>query len=211
MNPGPLAPGLPHSGQQAGLVPWVSHAPGLWPSCQALWSEFGEEEGGLCKKEGLPCQQWGGLKAVPSPSSVLCPEDMVTATQNLSPLHLSLRSLIGNGPQASVSTHSAPSLDNNYAQLGMRGGWELGVGGICRLSVCPGGFLPSTHLPQHQAPGLPRREASIPPLLVSRDQGHTQSRMHVHLLLGPVCLSLGQRAAVPGSSRAGVTFMPCEL
>lgn len=34
LNPGLLAPGLPHhSGQQAGPVPWVSHAPGLWPPC----------------------------------------------------------------------------------------------------------------------------------------------------------------------------------
>lgn len=162
------------------------------------------------RKRGSPGSS-GGLKALISPSSVRCPEGMVTATQNLSPLHRSLRSLIGNGPQASVSTHSAPSLDNNYLPLEMRGGWELGMGGISRLSVCPGGFLPSTHLPQHQATGLPRREASVPPLLVSRDQGHTQSRLHFHLLLGPVCLSLGQRAAVPGSGNAGVTFMPCEL
>lgn len=52
LNPGPLAPGLPPSGQQAGPVPRVSHAPGLWPPCQALWPELGE--GGLCEKEGLP-------------------------------------------------------------------------------------------------------------------------------------------------------------
>lgn len=59
LNPGLLAPGLPYAGQPAGLVPWVSHAPGLWPSCQALWSEFGDEEAGLCEREGLPWQQWG--------------------------------------------------------------------------------------------------------------------------------------------------------
>ena len=58
------------------------------------------------------------------------------------------------------------------------------------MSVCPGGFLPSTHLPQLRASGLPRREATAPPLLVFRDQGHTQSPVHLHLL-GPVVFVTG--------------------
>lgn len=41
------------------------------------------------------------------------------------------------------------------------------------------------------AAGLPRQEATLPPLLVSREQGHTQSPVCLLLLLGPVAFVTG--------------------
>lgn len=56
LNPSLLAPGLPHhSGQQAGPVPWVSHAPGLWPPCPRLCGlKLGERA--FIRKRGDPWQ-----------------------------------------------------------------------------------------------------------------------------------------------------------
>lgn len=66
LNPGPLAPGLACSGQQARPVPLVSHAPGLWPPCRALWSEFGDER-------GLPWQQCWAQRAWREPPRTCLP------------------------------------------------------------------------------------------------------------------------------------------
>lgn len=70
------------------------------------------------------------------------------------------------------------------------GAWE---GEISWLSVCIGNFLPSVPLPAAccLAAGLPRQEATVPPLLVSREQGHTQSPVCLYHLLGPVAFVTG--------------------
>lgn len=118
----------------------------------------------------------------------------MTATHNHLPFMISKKSCRNSSPGLSDSTasttHFVPSLDNSYIQLEMGWGWELGEVAF-RLSVCPGLVLPSTRLPQHQATRLPRREAMAPPLLVSRDQGHTQIPVHLHLLLGLVVFVTG--------------------
>lgn len=55
------------------------------------------------------------------------------------------------------------------------------------------GWLPPQLVSQRccLAAGLPRQEATVPPLPVSREQGHTQSPVCLHLLLGPVAFVTG--------------------
>lgn len=133
MNPGLLAPSRPHhSGQQAGSVPLVSHAPGLCPPC--------------------PCPSFCGLE-------LSCREGQPSQQSGVPPLSYHHLEFIRNG----------------------KGTWE---GDLSRLSSVPG-QLPSQSLLSVPGCWLPRQEATVPPLLVSREQGHTQSPVCLHHLLGP--------------------------
>lgn len=67
----------------------------------------------------------------------------------------------------------------------IRNGMRAWEGDISWLSVCPGSSPPSL-FSQYLTAGYPgRKEATVPPLLVSREQGHTQSPECLHHLLGP--------------------------
>lgn len=68
LEPRPLGPSLPHSGQQAGPVPCVSHAPGLWPPFRLCGLNL--ERGAFVRKRGSPGSS-RGLKLYPSAFSAL--------------------------------------------------------------------------------------------------------------------------------------------